>query len=465
MKIYIEGHTLIQPVFEIVRAVTGQCADIADTKTDADVCSIYDGKTVTTEVVYEGRRYSDVRKPHAFTGRNEKQALTDTVKRAYYEIALKLYKKPLPWGFMTGIRPTSIAANYSDPALLARDFMTDLGKAALAVTVKNNRLEIDKNSLGVYIGIPFCPTRCLYCSFVSLPMDKQKQYVQPYVDRLCEEIAYTGRKISESGRKVNSVYIGGGTPTSVSALQLEAIISAVKNHIGTSFEFTVEAGRPDTITEEKLSVMKSGGVTRISINPQTLSDEVLKNIGRRHDTAMFLNAFDMARKAGFDNINTDIIAGLPGETYEMFKASLEQLMSLEPESVTVHTMCIKRAASLTKSDILNSHAADMVSFAENLIRTSGYIPYYMYRQKDSIDNLENTGYCKKGFECIYNLFMMEDMGSVVGIGAGSSSKAVFPETGRIERVFNLKDPHEYIRNFDTILSRKDKYFDILLQNT
>ncbi len=462
MKIYIEGHNIEQPVFEIVRAMTGEKADITDKKEEADVISTFAENSVFTEIIHNGKSFIDKREITFFDGRDEKQALTDTLKKSYYETAVKIYGKKLPWGFMTGIRPTSIAKNYSDPAKLSRDFLVDEDKARLAVEVKNNTLTADSDSLGVYIGIPFCPTRCLYCSFVSLPMNKQKQYVQPYVDCLCEEIKYTGRKIRESGRKVNSVYIGGGTPTSVSEPQLEQIIEAVKLYIPDYFnEFTVEAGRPDTVTREKLRIMKEGGVTRISINPQTLNDEVLKKIGRCHDEKMFLEAFEMSRDAGFDNINTDVIAGLPGETYEMFRNSMEKLIKLEPESVTVHTMCVKRAATLTKEDVSTSHAADMVAFSHKILKDTGYIPYYMYRQKDSIDNLENTGYCKKGFESVYNVFMMEDQGSVVGIGAGSSSKAVFHDTHRIERVFNLKDAHEYIKSFETIINRKDKYFDIL----
>ncbi len=461
MKIYIEGHNLIQPVFEIVRAVTGLSSAVTETPSDADVISRYDGAEVTTEILCDGIRYSDRRPVTTFVGRNSKQALTDTVKKSYYELACGIYEKKLPWGFMTGIRPTSIAKNYDNPLLMSQDFLTDENKASLAVTVKNNRPSIDPRSLGIYIGIPFCPTRCLYCSFVSLPMDKQKQYVEPYVDRLCHEIEYTGEKLKSCGRATNSVYIGGGTPTSLSAEQLGRIIDAVNTHIGDGFEFTVEAGRPDTITEAKLLAMKEGGVTRISINPQTLNDDILRNIGRCHNSTMFFNAYEMADKFGFKNINTDVIAGLPDETYDMFVSSLTRLAELSPASVTVHTMCVKRAASLTKGDISGSHAADMIDFSQKLLQGMDYIPYYMYRQKDSIDNLENTGYCKKGYECIYNLFMMEDMGSVIGIGAGSSSKAVFHESGRIERVFNLKDAHEYIKNFDVILSRKDKYFEIL----
>lgn len=458
MNIYIKGHKHTTPMLEIVHAMTGEKAALTDDISAADVVSIADESTVTTTIIADGvpHTLSMALKKSSF--RSEAQSNMDNVKKCYYILASKLYNKTLPWGHMTGIRPAKIALSYKNESDYMNDFCLSAEKASLAFEVARNSVKIEndinKNDISIYIGIPFCPTRCLYCSFVSLPMDKQKKYVEPYVQSLCREIEYTGKILK--GKRINTVYAGGGTPTSLSAEQLEMILNAVNNNFDIKDEFTVEAGRPDTITEEKLRVLKAAGVTRISINPQTMNDEILEKIGRRHTEKMFLEAYEKAVNTGFDNINTDVIAGLPDETSEMFLSSLKKIVSLKPSSVTIHAMCIKRSSQLkTKINDMKTYSPEiMVNSGYALLKEQSFHPYYMYRQKDTLSNLENTGYAQKGFECIYNIFMMEDIGTVVGIGAGSVSKIV--KGNRIERVFNLKDAYEYVKSFDKIIQRKDE---------
>jgi oxygen-independent coproporphyrinogen-3 oxidase len=299
-------------------------------------------------------------------------------------------------------------------------------------------------------------------------MDKQKKAVDPYISMLCAQIKEIAGIISKTDKKINTVYIGGGTPTSISASQLDTLLNYVSKHLISDNvkEFTVEAGRPDTITEEKLKVLKNHNVSRISINPQTLNDNVLENIGRKHTTQQFVDAFNLARKIGFDNINSDIIAGLPGESAEMFETSLKQLINMNPEGITIHTLCVKRAAELKQKldSVELGCASELVDLSYSLLKDAEYIPYYMYRQKDTLDNLENTGYSKKGKECLYNVFMMEDMGSVIGIGGGSVSKIIDRKTDRIDRVFNLKHPHEYIKNPDATKERNQKLLELLMHS-
>lgn len=463
MNVYIKGHKHTTPMLEIVHAMTGEKALLTDDISAADVISIADENTVTTTIVADGTPHTLSMELKKSDFRNEAQSNMDNVKRCYYLLASKLYNKTLPWGHMTGIRPAKIALSYENKHDYMNDFCLSEEKASLAFEVAENSLKIENNinkdDISIYIGIPFCPTRCLYCSFVSLPMDKQKKYVEPYVRSLCREIEYTGKIIK--GKRINTVYIGGGTPTSLSAEQLDMILKSVNNNFEIKEEFTVEAGRPDTITKEKLDVLKSAGVTRISINPQTMNDEILEKIGRKHTEKMFLEAYETAVTAGFDNINTDVIAGLPEETSDMFLSSLEKIVSLNPASVTIHAMCIKRSSQLkTKINTLKTYSPEiMVNSGYKLLKEHGLHPYYMYRQKDTLSNLENTGYAKKGFECIYNIFMMEDIGTVIGIGAGSVSKIV--KGNRIERVFNLKDAYEYVKSFDKIIRRKDETEELL----
>jgi len=318
--------------------------------------------------------------------------------------------------------------------------------------------------VSLYVSIPFCPTRCSYCSFVSHSMDSARKLMPEYVSALCRELEIIGDIVRENGTKIDTIYFGGGTPTSISAADLRAIMEAVERSFDLSAvrEYSVEAGRPDTIDEEKLRVIKGLGAQRISVNPQTLNDDVLRVIGRKHSGEDAVKAFELARKVGFTNINTDLIAGLPTESAESFRRTLDRMIELDPESITVHALTIKRAADLFAGGNANigNPAAEMVDYSISALMENGYLPYYMYRQKNTVDNLENVGYAKKGFESYYNIFIMDETQTIIGAGCAASTKLVYPG-GRIERIHNYKFPYEYIRSFDKLMEKKSEVVDCL----
>lgn len=378
-----------------------------------------------------------------------------------------------PWGMMTGVRPVRIihdmrAAGASEEEIRQRfvdhfectpeRFDTALRIAEVQRPILAQAKPMDYS---LYAGIPFCPSRCSYCSFVSRTVgDKATQaLVQPYVDCLCRELEAMRDVADDCGLNLKTLYIGGGTPTSLSAEQLRQLMGCLAElfDFKSLSEYTVEAGRPDCTDAEKLRVLKEYGATRISINPQTFSDQVLKNIGRRHSAQDILDCFAEARAAGHDNINMDLIAGLPGDTVEGFRKSLETAISLEPENITVHTLTLKRASNLVVEHRPDAYddVARMLSHCE-LLEKAGYRPYYLYRQKGTLQNLENVGWCKPGYEGLYNIYIMEEVHTILSAGAGGSTKLVQPGVrhARIERIFNYKYPNEYIGQFDTVLARK-----------
>ncbi|MBQ8959831.1 MAG: coproporphyrinogen dehydrogenase HemZ [Ruminococcus sp.] len=374
-----------------------------------------------------------------------------------------------PWGLMTGIRPVKKVTELMDKGLSRQEIEKSLterfelmpDKLRLAYeTAKNQQpilQKIDSGAVSLYVSIPFCPTRCSYCSFVSHSMESAIKLMPEYVEALCRELRIIGKLIKKYGTRIDTVYFGGGTPTSLEAGDIRTIMECVAESFDLDKirEYSFEAGRPDTMTEEKLRVIKELGATRISVNTQTLNDDVLRVIGRRHSGADFIAAFETARKLGFDNINTDLIAGLPTESYESFRDSLDKVVELSPESITVHTLTIKRSASLfaESSEGSQGQAARMVSYSVEKLMENGYLPYYMYRQKNTVDDLENVGYAKKGFESWYNIFIMDDTQTIMGAGCAASTKLVFPG-GRIKRVHNYKFPYEYIRQFDKLMKKK-----------
>ena len=381
-----------------------------------------------------------------------------------------------PWGLMTGIRPVKKVTELIEKGLskdeisdaLTKRFELSPDKFELAYATALNQLpilkKIDSSAVSLYVSIPFCPTRCSYCSFVSHSMDSARKLMPEYIAALCREIEITGRIVKETGTKIDTVYFGGGTPTSISAEELRTVMEAVEKNfdLGRIREYSVEAGRPDTITEEKLRVIKELGASRISVNPQTLNDDVLKVIGRQHSGADALKAFELARKIGFDNINTDLIAGLPTESPDSFKHTLDRICELSPESITVHTLTLKRSADLfTKSmSNINNPASEMVSYSIEKLLSCGYLPYYMYRQKNTVDNLENVGYAKKGFESWYNIFIMDETQTILGAGCAASTKLVYPD-GKINRIHNYKFPYEYISRFDELMNKKSEVTECL----
>lgn len=379
-----------------------------------------------------------------------------------------------PWGILTGVRPIKLfrslseqygrdgARVYFEDMLLVSKEKTNLA----CVTEANERKILDlsqKDSFSLYLSIPFCPSRCSYCSFVSQSVEKAQKLIAPYTDLLCKEIEYTGKLAKKLGLRLETVYMGGGTPTTLSAQQLKQVIGAVREHFDLSHcrEFTVEAGRPDTITEEKLAAIRQGGCDRISINPQTLSDEVLARIGRKHTAQEAVDAFQMARRAGFTHINTDLIAGLPQEPFESFRDTLQKILALSPESITVHTLAMKKSSRLTGEGMEiykeDAHRAFLMHrLCAELLPENGYFPYYLYRQSKMVGNLENVGWSIKKHEGLYNVYVMDETHTILGCGAGAVTKLKQPAGTYLERIFNFKYPYEYINRFDEMLRRKER---------
>jgi oxygen-independent coproporphyrinogen-3 oxidase len=378
------------------------------------------------------------------------------------------------WGILTGVRPSKlmnrlIAQYGADGArkYFQKRLLVSPDKTALAFHVAHAEKRVmdtsRPESFSLYISIPFCPTRCSYCSFVShsIAASKAKKLLPRYVELLCEELALTGRIASELGLRLETVYYGGGTPTTLDAEELLRLHAAVKEHfdLSTVREYTVEAGRPDTVTRERLEALKCMGATRISINPQTFSDEVLAEIGRSHTAQCAEAAFLLARAHGFSNINMDLIAGLPKDTPESFQTTLEKTLALDPESVTVHTLALKRSSTLVTRQQRSGDASltgDMLARAQAALTTAGHFPYYMYRQSRCLGNLENVGWCRPGHEGLYNIFMMEECHTVLAAGAGAVTKLKAPHGEMIERIFNFKYPYEYNERFETLMQRKER---------
>ncbi|MDY3845382.1 MAG: coproporphyrinogen dehydrogenase HemZ [Eubacteriales bacterium] len=371
-----------------------------------------------------------------------------------------------PWGILTGIRPAKTAAKYLSDGLgilqtkriLRDEYFTNPKKAALAVSVASNEAKLLKklepNLCSMYISIPFCPSRCAYCSFVSYTSHKLLSLIDEYLDVLCSDIESMVRIINETGLKLATIYIGGGTPTVLDNFQLEKLLSIVEKCVDVSslMEFTLESGRPDTITEEKLKIAKAHGVTRVSVNPQTLSDEILGIIGRKHTCDDFYSAYDIARRSGIRDINVDIIAGLPGDNYHNFSNTVDRITELSPTNITVHTFCVKKASDVLRSNTNiysphNDDTAKCVEYSQLKTKLTGYKPYYIYKQKNTVGNLENVGYAREGHEGYYNIFMMEEIHPIFAVGAGSVTKLVHNQgvNEKIHRIFAPKYPYEYLR--------------------
>lgn len=377
-----------------------------------------------------------------------------------------------PWGILTGVRPVKLLRRLAEESneeqavkKFEKDFFVSNEKIALSRETEHNErkiLELSKpESFSLYVGIPFCPSRCSYCSFVMASIERAEKLIEPYTKLLCEEIKRTAEIANKLGLRLETVYFGGGTPTTLSAEQLDTVLRTVNKSfdMSTCREFTVEAGRPDTIDIAKLFVLKENKVDRISINPQTVNDEVLKTIGRKHTAQQFFDAFELARKCGFDNINTDLIAGLPTDTPESFKNSLDSIVRLNAECITVHTLCMKRASRLTTEGVTLDlqqarDAREMLAYTQNILGQNEYIPYYMYRQSRMVGNLENVGWSKKGFESLYNVYVMDETHTILACGSGGVTKLKRNNPDYLERIFNFKYPYEYIDRFDELIQRK-----------
>lgn len=377
-----------------------------------------------------------------------------------------------PWGILTGVRPVKLLRRLAEESSeeqavkkFEKDFFVSNEKIALSRETEHNErkiLELSKpESFSLYVGIPFCPSRCSYCSFVMASIERAEKLIEPYTKLLCEEIKRTAEIANKLGLRLETVYFGGGTPTTLSAEQLDTVLGTVNKSfdMSTCREFTVEAGRPDTIDIAKLFALKENKVDRISINPQTVNDEVLKTIGRKHTAQQFFDAFELARKCGFDNINTDLIAGLPTDTPESFKNSLDSIVRLNAECITVHTLCMKRASRLTTEGVTldlqqSRDAREMLAYTQNILGQNEYIPYYMYHQSRMVGNLENVGWSKKGFESLYNVYVMDETHTILACGSGGVTKLKRNNPDYLERIFNFKYPYEYIDRFDELIQRK-----------
>lgn len=389
-----------------------------------------------------------------------------------YHLLAKLFGFTHGWGLITGVRPVKLLRRLvreqgADRALAYfRDkLLVGEEKRALCHTTlqrEDTLLALSQpKSFSLYVSIPFCPTRCDYCSFVSQTVVQAKKLIPEYVEQLCKEIAFTGKIAKELGLRLETVYFGGGTPTTLTAEQLSAVFKAVENNFALSHvrEYTVEAGRPDTVTAEKLQTIFAAGVGRISINPQTLQPEVLASIGRKHTVEQFYDAYARARKTGFTNINTDLIAGLPGDTYDGFADTLDKILALDSESITVHTLSMKRASNIMLQHRADYHgqqeAVRMVRLSAEMLPAQGYAPYYLYRQSRTMGNQENVGWAKPGSEGLYNVFIMDETHTILGCGAGAVTKLKQPGTDYLERIFNYKFPYEYNADIQEMLNRKN----------
>lgn len=380
------------------------------------------------------------------------------------------------WGILYGVRPArlmhaTVEALGEDKARqkFIHDFV-EPQKVELALQVMHRENKIialsKENSYSLYISIPFCPSRCSYCSFVSHSIANAKDLIDPYVDLLCEELKSNGKIAKSLGLRLETIYFGGGTPTTLSPVQLDKLLATIVENFDLSSlrEYTVEAGRPDTITKEKLEVLLSYSVSRISINPQTFNDRVLENIGRKHTAKQTLEAYYLAKSLGFDNINMDFIAGLSGDDQASFKNSIDTAVQLGASSVTVHNLSLKSGAFLVTEneyfDLSQKNLAKaMINYSYEKLTEKDYFPYYMYRQSKSLGNLENVGYCKEGYECLYNIFMMDETHTVLAAGAGAVTKLKNQKTSHIERIYNYKYPYEYINHFESVLQRKRGIID------
>lgn len=395
------------------------------------------------------------------------------IKKSLYNTLISLGESKIPWGVLTGIRPVKIVHDLLDKDIneneiirvLAEEYKLSFDKAKLILDIGRKQREyiypLNKDRYSLYVSIPFCPTRCLYCSFPALPIGRYENHIKEYTSKVIYEI----EQISEmmKGKKINTAYIGGGTPTAIPLMELEKIIQAIYYRFGQKNikEFTVEAGRPDTITKEYLTMLYKNEVGRISINPQTMNDDTLKLIGRQHKSKDIIETFNLAKEIGFDIINMDLIVGLPGEEIKHIKKTLEEIQKLDPENLTIHTLSVKRGSkfkatidqySLQSQNILSA----MLNETREYTKDMGLEPYYLYRQKQILGNFENIGYCKPKMECIYNIAMMEEKETIMAAGMGSVSKIFFPEENRIERVPNFKDLKEYLERSSELIERKKK---------
>ena len=484
MKLYLKGHTERYPVEQLQMQLFGdrptQFVETPFSGEDGAVSSLHDGKiyrTATAKITLDGKTAAAARRIPLTKA--DVRLTRRILQQSYYLAAVQLLPEAPPWGALSGVRPTKLATKVlleggreQDADRMLRDvYFVTPERRRLCLDASRHTLEAARllapDDLSLYIGIPFCPTRCAYCSFVSESVERFGEFLPPFLDCLIREIEYTGALLTRSGWHIRSLYIGGGTPTTLSTPQMTRLLDAIGTHfdLSRSLEFTVEGGRPDTLDLEKLRAIRAGGATRISINPQTMSDSVLRAIGRRHTAAETVEAFRMAREAGFDDINMDLIAGLPGDTPASFSETVRQVLALEPSNVTVHTLALKKGADLFQRRVTlptREDVAQMLDASGRQLRAAALEPYYLYRQKYMSGSFENVGWCRAGYTGYYNIYMMEELHSILSLGGGGMNKINLP-AGALERFHNPKYPQDYIQRIDTVLRQKDEIFALLEQ--
>ena len=426
-------------------------------------------------ISYNGNSIAGLLGENSFLVNAKGSSDRDEIKRELYLLLSELTGERPPWGTLTGVRPLKpaldIAAGSSVPEMkriIEDRYLMSSSKSSLIADIADYQLSHVKGrpeeKASIYAGIPFCPTRCEYCSFASNVASAGE--TEAYLGHLLEEISYTGRLAASHAAAFESIYIGGGTPTTLEAAQLERLIRSLEDAFcvdACSIEFTVEAGRPDTITGEKLRTLRSLGIGRISINPQSMKDRTLELIGRDHSAEDIRRGYELARRAGFDVINADLIAGLPGEDEDDFRASLSEIIDLGANNITIHTLSVKKGSKLREHDPAyyrrnKETVSNMLDISRDMLTHAGFRPYYIYRQKHQIGALENVGWCVPGMHSIYNIRIMEDRQTIIGLGAGAVGKVYYPEQDRIERIANVSNYRIYSERFDEMLARKDKYF-------
>ena len=472
MKLTLIGHEDRYAVEQLQMSLFGP-----DTPGEA-VSSLHRGKvwlTAVTTITREGTTSRAVRrmKKDKETVRLRRQML----QQCYYRAARSHLPEEPAWGALAGVRPTKITTRHllgggteeSAHKLLKNIYYVTEPRRELAVdcsvsTVNAQKLLSD-GDISLYVGIPFCPTRCAYCSFVSRSVGKRTELLEPYLQALEKELILTGKLLENSGRTVRTIYIGGGTPPTLSASQMARLLDTIGKHFDLSrcLEFTVEGGRPDTLDAEKLEVIRRHGADRMSINPQSMVDTVLRASGRPHTAADVTARYREAVAAGFDAINMDLIAGLPMDTLDGFRHSLDAVAALEPANITVHTLALKKGADLfEKRENLPSfrEVSQMVAYANDTLRRLGYKPYYLYRQKYMSGSFENVGWSKDGKDCLYNIYMMEELHTILSLGGGGMNKVNLPD-GSLQRFHNPKFPEQYIQMIDSVLDQKRELFELL----
>ena len=472
MKLTLQGHDDLYAVEQL------QLALFPDDAQGEAVSSLHRGKiwlTATAKITYLGRTATASRRIKAAdeTVRGRRRAL----QQSYYLAAVQLLPHTPAWGALAGVRPTKITTKHlldggnakSADKLLKDVYFVTPQRRQLAIdcslSTAKAAARLENRDVSLYVGIPFCPTRCAYCSFVSRTVGKRTELVEPYLQALLQEIRCVGKLMENSGKTVRTIYIGGGTPTTLSEPQMSLLLDTIRECFDLSrcIEFTVEGGRPDTLNSEKLRSIAAHGVDRMSINPQTMVDEVLRLSARPHKAADVLRAYQEAVDAGFDAINMDLIAGLPGDTQEGFRHSLDTVVALRPANITVHTLALKKDADLFQRRENLPTAEDvtqMVAYATEKLSALGYRPYYLYRQKYMSGSFENVGWSRDGLDCLYNIYMMEEVHTIVSVGGGSISKVNLPD-GKLVRFPNPKFPEQYIEMLDTVLEKKKEMFELM----